>query len=66
MTKISSLKDGQKFYLSPRKKVIYRLDTFEGNQAVITSIESGRTFHKPKKQFAIWPKIFGFNCNVLI
>lgn len=47
--KISNLKDGAEFYLSPRKKVAYRLDTFEGSQAVITSIESGRTFHKAKK-----------------
>lgn len=46
--KISGLKDGQKFYLSPRKNTVYRLDTFEKSVAVITSISSGRTFHKPK------------------
>jgi hypothetical protein len=48
-TKIGSLKDGAEFYLSPRKKVLYRLDTFEGKEAVITSVQSGRTYHKPKK-----------------
>jgi hypothetical protein len=47
--KLGTLKDGAEFYLSPRKKVLYRLDTFEGSQAVITSVGSGRTFHKPKK-----------------
>jgi hypothetical protein len=47
--KISGLKDGAEFYLSPRKKVLYRLDTFEGSLAVITSLQSGLTFHKPKK-----------------
>jgi hypothetical protein len=48
-TKISELKDGAEFYLSSRKKILYRLQTFEGSQAVITSVSSGRTFHKPKK-----------------
>jgi hypothetical protein len=48
-TKIGSLKDTTEFYLSPRKKVKYRLDTFEKGAAVITSVGSGRTFHKPKK-----------------
>lgn len=48
-TKLSNLKDGQQFFLSKRKKTLYRLDTFEGKEAVITSISSGRTFHKPKK-----------------
>jgi hypothetical protein len=47
--KIGNLKDGAEFYLSPRKKVLYRLDTFEGSIAVISSVSSGRTFHKPKK-----------------
>lgn len=47
--KIGNLKDGAEFYLSPRKKVLYKLDTFEGSIAVISSVSSGRTFHKPKK-----------------
>jgi hypothetical protein len=47
--RLSSLKDGAEFYLSPRKKVLYRLDTFEGSIAVISSVGSGRTFHRPKK-----------------
>lgn len=47
--KIGGLKDGSEFYLSPRKKVLYRLDTFEGSVAVVTSLQSGLTFHKPKK-----------------
>jgi hypothetical protein len=48
-SKLGNLKDGQTFYLSPRKKVLYRLDTFEGSTAVISSVGSGRTFHRPKK-----------------
>lgn len=48
-SKISQQKDGAQFFLSQRKKTLYRLDTLEGNQAVITSISSGRTYHKPKK-----------------
>lgn len=48
-SKLSNLKDGAQFYLSPRKKVLYRLDTFEGSTAVISSVSSGRTFHRPKK-----------------
>jgi hypothetical protein len=48
-SKLGNLKDGQQFYLSPRKKTLYRLDTFEGSIAVISSVSSGRTFHRPKK-----------------
>jgi hypothetical protein len=48
-SRIGNLKDGAEFYLSPRKKVLYRLDTFEKSIAVITSVQSGRTYHKPKK-----------------
>jgi hypothetical protein len=54
-TKISALKDGQQFYLSPRKKVLYRLDTVEKSIAVITSVSSGRTFHKAKKSICFLP-----------
>lgn len=47
-TKISKLKDGQEFYLSPRKKTKYRLDTKQWRQGVlITSLESNRTYNKP-------------------
>jgi hypothetical protein len=48
-SKLGNLKDGAQFCLSPRKKVLYRLDTFEGSTAVISSVGSGRTFHRPKR-----------------
>ena len=56
-SKISKLKDGEQFYLSPRKKTLDRLDTFEKSQAVITSISSGRKFHKPKKSICYVPDL---------
>jgi hypothetical protein len=48
-SKLGYLKDGQQFYLSPRKKVLYRLDTVKGGMATFTSLTSGLTFIRPKK-----------------
>jgi hypothetical protein len=54
-TKIYLLKDGASFALSKRSKVSYRLDTIEKSQAVITSLSSGRTYHKSKKTVCYIP-----------
>lgn len=48
-TRIADIKDGFQFYLSKRKKTLYRLDKIDKGTAIITSLDSWRTYYKPKK-----------------